>query len=233
MTSEGIKGRIDPRSVPQGRIAWASAFRLKPHRIPEDKPLSLLGEDADGLDVLRVLTAPSERHIKKQVPVAPEIAEDLDDTLLAAFACSIPEWRFAARGQQHVVVSSNMAAAISLAAEVYGQFLKDTGQSAMQMNFVVERYHLNGTFADISDRELFPACYQADNWPVSQALVTELGQAGLDGMVYGEDKGQSAVVLQANALKFQDTERAISLEWTGARFTRAYDYRILEWQQIA
>lgn len=232
MSNDDVKGRINPRTVPQGRVAWPAAFRLRPQRIPADVPLALLGEDTDALDALRVLTAPSGRHIRKQVPAGPALDEHLDGALLSAFATSIPEWRFASRGQQHSVVSNSLAPAISVAAEIYSQFLKDTSQPETSMNFVVERYRLNGSYADISDTELFPACYEADNWQVPQTLVSDLKETGVDGLIYSADKGQSAVVLRVASLQFQEVERAISLEWTGSRFSRAFDYRILQWRDL-
>lgn len=231
--TDHVTGQIDPRSVPQGRVAWSAAFRLRPSRLPADNPLLMLGDNVEGLEALKAITCPSERHVRQLVPAGALLAPDAQRSLVSAFACSIPEWRFAARGTQHVVVSSTLSAALETAAEIYGQFLRDTNQPATQMNFAVERYSLNGSLADISDRELFPACYQPDNWQMPQTLSRELGQSGQDGLIFDTGKGLSAIILNPSSLQFREVERAISLTWSGDGFSRAFDYRILDWRDLA
>jgi hypothetical protein len=223
---------IDPRSVPKSRLDWPAAFRLKPARLPGTDPLALFGEDVAGLNDLKNITSPAMRHSMGNVPLPVDIQPGTSNSVLSAFATSLPEWRFAARGTAHMLVASSISAATAIAAEIYGRFMLDTGEATSTLSFQVERFQLAGSFADVCDREVFPACYNRKQFEVPQRLVGSLLHQGEDGLVFSAGDGQGVVVLKPNLITHSGIERAVALEWNGSRFHRAYDYRDMYWRDM-
>ena len=224
---------IDPRSVPKTRVNWPVAFRLKPAKFPGTAPLSLLVSDgASQLAALKDTTSPAVRHKLRQVPLPLKVPAGTPTTILSAFASSVPEWRFAARGTPHMVLASSVTAAVSVASEIYSQFMRDTAQKASTLSFVVERFCLAGQFSDICDSETFPACYAGPSITVPQQLVTAINENGEDGLVFDVIGGQAAVALNPATIKNAGLERALALEWNGETFHRLYDYRDMYWRDL-
>jgi len=224
---------IDPRAVPKALINWPVAFRLKPARLPATSPLAQLEpEAADILTALKDMTSPSVRHKEKRALLQGVMPAGTADTVLSAFATSVPEWRFASRGIAHMVLASSIDAAIIVASEIYRQFLQDTAQPASSLSFSVERFSLVGNFADICDQEVFPDCYDPSGAEVAQGLVTSLADAGEDGLVFQIGTDQAAVILNPTKVSERGLERALALEWDGNKFHRAYDYRDMFWRDL-
>lgn len=223
---------IDPRSVPTNNLDWPVAFRLRPARIPDVAPLDIFGEESDGLEQLRALTSPAARHKSGVVPLPHEFQPGTPDVVVAAFAASLPEWRFAETGLSHMLLGSSVAAAITLAREVYSQFMADTEQKPSVLSFIVERFRVAGGFADVSDEELFPACYTGSDHSAPQRLTRELAEEARAGLVFSVAGGLGAVVLKPDAVSRAGLERGVALEWNGKAFTRAFDYRDMFWRDL-
>jgi len=225
---------IEPRSVPKTMIHWPSAFRLKPAKLPATQPLAILEpEGVESLISLKDMTSPSARHREKSVLLQHNMPVGVSETVVSAFATSVPEWRFAARGTAHMVLASSIAAAISVASEIYGQFLRDTNQPTSCLSFSVERFCLTGNFADVCERETFPSCYEDQNKEAPQGLVNAFSIAGEDGLIFESSAGQAAIVLNPQAITRGGLERAVALEWSGSQFHRAFDYRDMYWRDLA
>ncbi len=225
---------IDPRSVPKSSVHWPAAFRLRPARLPATEPLALLGSKcSDDLLALKALTSPAERHKSGTALLPLDLKENAAEAVLSAFAGSLPEWRFAPRGTAHMLLASSITAAVSVAAEIYGQFMCDTAQKTSTLSFAVERYQLTGRFADVSDVELFPSCYEAQNYEASQGLTASLAAEQETGLLFQVAQDQAAIIFSPGAVTFAGTERALALEWNGSMFHRAYDYRDMYWRDMS
>lgn len=225
---------IDPRSVPRTMTNWPSAFRLKPAKLPATQPLAQLEpKGVEKLLSLKDMTSPSARHREKSVLLQHSMPVGAPETVVSAFATSVPEWRFAARGRAHMVLASSIAAAISVASEIYGQFLRDTKQPTSCLSFSIERFCLTGHFADVCERETFPTCYEDQNKEAPQGLVNALSIAGEDGLIFETSAGQAAIVLNPEAITRGGLERAMALEWDGNAFHRAFDYRDMYWRDLS
>lgn len=223
---------IDPRSVPRTALDWPAAFRLRPARLPASDPLSLFGESCDDLRLLKDLTSPAARHKSGAVPLPFDVLAGTSEPVLSGFANSLPEWRFADRNTAHMVLGSSIAAAVAVAVEIYGRFMRDTKQAKSTLSFAVERFRLAGSFCDVSDMELFPGCYSDAHYGVPQKLVAALKSENEAGLVFDALAGQAAVILKPELLVFAGNERGLALEWDGARFERVYDYRDMYWRDL-
>jgi len=224
---------IDPRSVPRTHAKWAAAFRLKPAKIPGTEPFAFFGQHSEeSLTALKNLTSPAARHLSQKVMLQTGIPVGASKSVLSAFASSLPEWRFVARGTPHMVLASTVGGAVAVATEIYGQFMRDTGQKSSMLSFVVERFHLAGTFADVCDSETFISCYDDKENQVPQHLVDALASSDEDGLIYDAGAGLAAVILNPAAITSASNERALALEWNGERFYRVYDYRDMYWRDL-
>jgi len=223
---------IDPRSVPKVMIDWPVAFRLKPANLPESNSFTAMGKNVEGLRALKNLTSPAARHGSGAVPLPLDVPPGTSRSVVSAFAGSLPEWRFATREMAHMVLAASIPAAIAVAIEIYGQFMRDTSQSASTLSFQVERFHLKGKFADVADEELFPACYDLTDSTVSQRLASSLNVQGEDGLVFETGSGLAAIVLAPKLISRAGVERALALEWNGENFHRVYDYRDMYWRNL-
>ena len=223
---------IDLRSVPRVAVDWPAAFRLRPTTLPQVAPLLLLGDDLEGLEALKDLTSPAVRHRRGTVPLPFDLQPGTSASVVSAFANSLPEWRFAGRGQAHMLLASTVTAAVAAATEVYGQFMLDTEEKPSVLSFMVERFRLSGSFADVSDSEVFPACYDSQSFEVSQQLVASLADEKKDGLIYDIEGGQGAVVLQPGGIVRAGIERGLGLQWNGTEFSRLYDYRDMYWREL-
>jgi hypothetical protein len=224
--------QIDLRTVPKHSLDWPACYRLRPFRIPADDTMDSFGEDSSLLQELRLMTAPTARHALGKAVLPTDFPAAVSRQVLAAFATSAPEWRFAQRGRPHLAVSSRISTALATGVEIYGQFMRDTAQPATRMSFILERYRLTATVADVSDQELFPKCYESQDHLPAQELVETVASAGIAAVVYAEKGGQSAVVIDPSALSYSDDERALTFEWDGSHFAQAYDYRDLFWRSL-
>jgi len=228
----GLKPGIDLRSVPKTRIVWSTAFRLRPASVPDRPPLAKLGPDVETLTALKDLTSPSARHSSGNVLLGVSVPPGAAQSVLSAFSSSLPEWRFVADQTPHMLLSDSLEGAVMLACEIYGQFMLDTAEGPSTLSFIVERFTLAGTFHDISDRELFPSCYDSSNYTASQRLLADVAEAGADGLVFSAAGGSTAVLLRPECVDRSGTERAVALEWDGHKFIRAYDYRDMYWRAL-
>ena len=223
---------LDIRSIPDSFVKWPAAYRLRPVRVPADHALKDYGEDEAGLNELIAFTAPVGRwrdgkitlEQGAEVGTAPEITE--------GFANPYPEWRFNSRSLPHMVVADTVQAAAEFAVEIYGVFLRDTGQPPCRMNFLMERYTLDGSFKDVTDREVFSGCYSSNDHSVSQQVAADISSSESSGLLYGSESGNIAVVTKAKVLSWRGQERALSFEWNGSAFTRVFDYRDLHWREL-
>jgi len=223
---------IDPRSVPRVAVDWPAAFRLRPAKFPQVSPLLLLGDDLEGLEALKGLTSPAVRHRRGAVPLPIDLPSGTSGSVVSAFANSLPEWRFAARGQAHMLLASTVTVAVAAATEIYGQFMLDSEEKPSVLSFMVERFRVSGSFADVSDVEVFPACYDSQTFEVPQQLVASLAAEKEDGLIYGIGDGQAAVVLQPGGIVRAGIERGLGLQWNGTKFSRLYDYRDMYWREL-
>ncbi|MCK0070797.1 hypothetical protein [Kordiimonas laminariae] len=224
--------KLDIRSIPDSFLKWPAAYRLKPARVPADHALKDYGEDEAALDELIGLTAPTGRWQDGKIALEQGTEIGTAPEILEGFANPYPEWRFNPRSLPHMVVGDTIEAAVAFISEIYEAFLRDTNQPPCRMNFLLERYTLEGSFKDVTDREVFPACYSMADHSVSQQVVVDVAGSGNAGLLYEEEGGTVAVITQAKALKWHGQERAVVLDWDGARFTRMFDYRGLYWRDI-
>jgi len=213
-------------------LNWPAAYRLRPARLPAAEPLSLLGEDVAGLLELKALTAPEPSRNKGKLHTLDTQQTRRPKAVTTAFNAPLPEWRFAQRGTPHIVLASSVAAALHVASEIYGQFLLDTGQGGSVVSFVVERYRLSGTFADLRTAADYPACYDLLAHVVPQTLVSDLLNGNGSGLLYSAGEGEAVIALPPCQITGGEIERALALEWDGSRFARSFDYRDMYWRPV-
>jgi len=223
---------INLRSVPKTQISWPTAFRLRPASLPDRPPLAQLASDVEALTALKDITSPACRHAAGRVPLGVAVPPGAAQTVLSAFSTSLPDWRFVAGQTPHMLLSDSLDGATAMAAEVYSQFMEDTAQGPSTLSFAVERFGLVGHFYDVSDTELFPACYDKGTHGVPQRLLADTAAEGADGLIFSVGDAGAAVVLKPVLISRFGVERALALEWDGSSFTRAYDYRDMYWRSL-
>lgn len=224
-----MKSLDDLPDISKRPLDWPVAFRFRPASIPPATPLA----DKEGLEALIALCAPTARHDAGLVPLRFSAGPNILPIVKTAFANAAPEWRFVPGDVPHIAVASTMRAASQLIMDQLGQFLEDTDQPACQVSCVMERYTLKGDLYDITDTETYRAYYDtADNSEAHQ-MTSALQEAGSDGFMFAGMGGNVAVVLNPECFISCVVERAVAFCWDGVQFSRYYDYRNLNWAQLA
>ncbi|MEX0299935.1 MAG: hypothetical protein AB3N28_12765 [Kordiimonas sp.] len=224
---------IDPRSVPKSSLSWPAAFRLRPASVPINEYAENVESNAGDIEALINLCSEVGRHNQGLVPLGFATPHSMPPAVVSAFANPAPEWHFAPTGLAHIAVAETLKGALALGAEQYGQFLKDTEQPACRVSFVMERFLVKGSFSDITDTEVFSACYNTVDYTVMHQLARGLSDTESDGFVYDVESQKYAVVLKPECLSGHAEERAIALEWDGMQFSRYFDYRDLFWSDLS
>lgn len=222
--------------VPLAQIDWRPSYRLVSTKYPPVNFFEEFSSDPEEWEVLAQIESLTDPGLKmmdlSKLPVEDRFHGSGAALVLPSFTflnLTLSGSRFSSNQFGAYYAGKTLETAIAETSHHRSRFMSDTRQPAQELDQRLILADISGMLHDIRNmQEEFATIYDTNDYSHSQSFAAKLRQEGSSGIAYKSVRlpgGENVAILSPRVISNARQDKAITLQWNGARITGYYEKR--------